>query len=100
MVILFLIFLIQFIIGSVCLVLSYHVQSDILYMGWKQLDNETKHQIETEYECCGFRNVSERIGEKNCINIKEPCFNVLELSMSKALRLTGAIGLVFSFSQV
>ena len=99
MVTLFLLFFIQFIIGSVCLALSYHVQSNIIQMGWNSLNNETKSQIENKFECCGFKNATKRVNEINC-TFNEPCFPVLENSMIKALRLSGAIGLVFSLFQV
>jgi tetraspanin-13/31 len=97
MVILFLLFVIQFIIGSVCLALSYHVKSDYLQMGWDKIDNGTKNQIENQFDCCGFKNATERMPD--CTS-RRACFEVLEVSMEKALRMTGAISLTFSFLQV
>ena len=99
MVILTVLFIIQLVIGSVCIGLSYHIQSDFLQIGWNSFKNDTKSKIEKEFECCGFKNVNERISETNCLSTK-PCFQVLENSLKKALRLSGALSLTFSFFQV
>jgi hypothetical protein len=100
MVILTVLFIIQLVIGSVCITLSYHIKSDFLQIGWNSLKNETKSKIEKEFQCCGFKNVLERTGETiNCQSIP-PCFQVLEKSLKKALRLSGALSLTFSFFQV
>lgn len=99
MVILSLLFILQLIVGSVCIALSYHVQSNILLIAWNRLNNETKDQIETSNNCCGFKNVTERINEKNCKSTV-PCFEIMESSLKKGLRLSGALSLVFSFLQV
>jgi len=60
MIILFLLFLIQFSIACACLAVSKEQQVQFAEQGWKAMDNTTKEHIQDTNFCCGVYNSSNR----------------------------------------
>lgn len=54
MVIMLVVFLIQFSIACACLTVSANAQKDLARKGWMSVDNETKSQVQNTFECCGY----------------------------------------------
>ena len=101
MTILFLIFVIQFTIATVCLYVSYPYGSELVEIGWKKLDNKTRDELQSDYHCCGFKNATlEGITCKSEEYLNTPCYTKFIDVISQSLKLTGTVGLIFSFTQV
>ncbi|GAB6026321.1 hypothetical protein CHUAL_012527 [Chamberlinius hualienensis] len=129
MVILFLLFLIQFSIACACLAVNHSQQEAIAKKGWQAAAPSLKMKVQEHYQCCGFdyeyRNVSKNDTMRNpdcytvgtcCTNIPEeiccnssstnpaecgcdPCKEQLTDVTHSALRGSGGIGLFFSFAE-
>jgi len=54
MLVLFLIFFIQFIVACVCLGVSSERQLEIASYGWSVSSNHTKEDVQRTFECCGY----------------------------------------------
>lgn len=54
MVILFLLFLIQFSIACACLGVNSEQQELLAQQGWTRVDNSTKNNVQEVFTCCGF----------------------------------------------
>lgn len=96
-------FLIQFTIAVICLaVISVNSQADLLYTGWQKLNYKTIEDIQNKNKCCGFNdmNKTDPYFPKCPINANRPCLEVIQDSVSKALKVSGAIALTFSFINV
>ena len=58
MVIMLVVFLIQFSIACACLTVSTSAQKDLSRKGWMSVDNETKAHVQNTFQCCGYDNVT------------------------------------------
>lgn len=54
MIILFVLFLIQFSVASSCLAVSKDQQRDLAARGWNHGPVELKQQVQDTFKCCGF----------------------------------------------
>ena len=72
MVILFLLFLVQFAVACACLALSSDQQHRVLRLGWSRASNELKYQMQVEFSCCGFDNSSVNLPADNAENMGHP----------------------------
>lgn len=54
MVILFLLFLIQFSVACACLGVNSEQQDQLAEQGWERVDNGTRAQVQEEFSCCKF----------------------------------------------
>lgn len=101
MVTLSLCFVLQFIIAIACLaVVSVDSQADFLKSAWMKLSDETINETQNKFNCCGFSSFDD---EKRVACPKaadKPCFEVVKDSVTKALQITGIVGLIFSFINV
>lgn len=98
-------FIIQFVIACVCLaIISSSSQYDLLETGWTKLNVETKRETEFKYNCCGFNNTEYFQLKSNTSDCPpqadKPCFYALRETIAKALKATGIIALIFSFTNV
>ncbi|KAI4459600.1 tetraspanin [Holotrichia oblita] len=117
MVILFLLFLIQFSIACACLGVNMEQQEQLAQQGWGTVDNTTKMEVQQAFTCCGFNDKYEpdhpKMGHPSCdlINMKccpnvDPkcqcpdCMSKLQTTIDYAFKLCGWIGLFFSFTEV
>jgi len=72
MVILFLLFLVQFALACACLALSPGQQRRILQLGWSRASNELKQQMQSHFMCCGFDNVTVSLPQDDADNMGHP----------------------------
>ncbi|KAF5279563.1 hypothetical protein FQR65_LT03385 [Abscondita terminalis] len=117
MVILFLLFLIQFSVACACLGVNMEQQEQLAEQGWGRFDNTTKMEVQLAFTCCGFekKNIGdqrsmdhpscEAIELKCCPNQEKDChcptcMSKLQSTINYAFKLCGWIGLFFSFTEV
>jgi len=126
MLILFLLFLVQFSIACACLAVNEKQQEQLAEHGWNQVDINIKEQVQNTLHCCGFNKTNINIGtdqytsilstkpnEPNCeeqtkfccINSADPnchcpsCMEKLQSTIDYAFKLCGGVGLFFSFTE-
>ncbi|KAK6491162.1 tetraspanin-13-like isoform X1 [Huso huso] len=102
MIILFMVFVVQFSVSCACLALNSEQQNHLLEVGWNTSDT-TQRDVENSLDCCGFSSVNYN---KTC---SAPCFHNLSCKScaskiqehtGEVLRFVGGIGLFFSFSEI
>uniref|UniRef100_U5EYF3 Putative tetraspanin 97e n=1 Tax=Corethrella appendiculata TaxID=1370023 RepID=U5EYF3_9DIPT len=113
MIILFLLFLIQFSIACSCLAVSSEQQTQFAEQGWAISSDSVKEKVQNEFLCCGF-NSTATLDHPNCTIVNQKCcapsapetctcsacLPKLESTIDYAFRLCGGIGLFFSFTEV
>lgn len=82
MVILFLVFLLQFSLACACLAVNGDQKDALAEQGWKMSSNKTRSEVQYQFECCGFsqHNLPENdiLGHPPCSNVSVPHnFNML-----------------------
>uniref|UniRef100_A0A8C6P4V9 Tetraspanin 13a n=1 Tax=Nothobranchius furzeri TaxID=105023 RepID=A0A8C6P4V9_NOTFU len=103
MIILFLVFVLQFSISCACLALNKDQQNQLLEVGWNKSES-TQRDVEKTLNCCGYSSVdfnSSCAAEcfrnpASCIT----CSTILQTYAGEVLRFVGGIGLFFSFTEV
>ncbi|GCB72912.1 tetraspanin-31 isoform X2 [Scyliorhinus torazame] len=110
MVILFLVFVIQFGVSCSCLALNRSQQEHLLKLTWNRMSNATRRDLEHQLDCCGFMNDTENIAiyTSDYSLCKVPCKstgckicgNVMLTHSGQALRILGGVGLFFSFTEI
>lgn len=129
MIILFLLFLLQFSLGCACLAVNRDQEISLVRNGWKAADMKFKDTIQNKLNCCGFEDVSlnktDPLGHPSCDAVpccdgntdspccnadvnsnltgKCPCSTCLEKFKPRihdAFSITGGIGLFFSFTEI
>jgi len=121
MVILFLIFFIQFAIACACLALSDAQKQKIISSGWNKVDNTLKEKCQTGLNCCGLNNPDDHdhpscrkleccagSGAQCCIGNSTvtgdcPCKSCMEKgkqAVNTTLNSAGGLGLFFSFTEI
>ncbi|XP_038642563.1 tetraspanin-31 isoform X1 [Scyliorhinus canicula] len=110
MVILFLVFVIQFGVSCSCLALNRSQQEHLLKLTWNRMSNTTRQDLENQLDCCGFMNDTENIAiyTSDYSLCKAPCKstvckicgNVMLTHSGQALRILGGVGLFFSFTEI
>jgi hypothetical protein len=96
-------FIIQFVIAVVCLaVISMNSEASLLSVAWYKLSFDTKKEIQIRNNCCGFNSTQiDNQSEPPCpTNANKPCLSFIQESVAKALKVSGAIALTFSFINV
>ncbi|XP_069762158.1 tetraspanin-31 isoform X2 [Narcine bancroftii] len=110
MVILFLVFIIQFGVSCSCLALNRRQQECLLKLTWTRMSNATRQDLENQLNCCGFMNDTENsdiyvINYNMCLASCrfalhcETCGDVMLTHAGEALRILGGVGLFFSFTE-
>ncbi|XP_019872401.1 tetraspanin-13 isoform X2 [Aethina tumida] len=113
MVILFLLFLIQFSVACACLGYNTEQQAQLAEQGWTKVDNMTKLEVQESFKCCGFEPKVDKIHShpscvtqihKTCCPSEDkcncpPCMEKLQTTINYAFKLCGWIGLFFSFTE-
>ncbi|CAM9606205.1 tetraspanin-31-B-like [Lethenteron reissneri] len=101
-VILFLLFIVQFSVSCSCLAFNSSQQETLLKYGWKNLSNRTVGDLEKKLDCCGF--FQQKLTE--CLAAcqeKQSCSNCGTLMLNhakEALQICGGVGLFFSFTEI
>ncbi|XP_037950963.1 tetraspanin-13 isoform X2 [Teleopsis dalmanni] len=112
MIILFLLFLIQFSIASSCLAVSSEQRQEFAEQGWNEVSDTTRKQVQDNFLCCGFNSTSsvpdgscELINKQCCAGSDvencacDPCLTKLEEKIDYAFKLCGGLGIFFSFTE-
>ncbi|XP_037811406.1 tetraspanin-13 [Lucilia sericata] len=115
MIILFLLFLIQFSIASSCLAVNSEQQQEFAEEGWNRVPDSMRKQVQDTFLCCGFNSTStttsadiscDAINKQCCgssydVNCQcSPCLPKLEDKINYAFKLCGGLGIFFSFTEV
>ncbi|BFZ06236.1 hypothetical protein BsWGS_09275 [Bradybaena similaris] len=128
MIILFLVFLLQFSLACACLAVNANQKETLAEHGWKMSSSNTRSEVQREFECCGFRDATlpqnDTLGHPPCGadthcckgkksfcctgNVTEPssecpcqtCLDVLRPVIYNAFTVTGGVGLFFSFTEI
>jgi len=102
MIILSMVFLIQFFFAVACLAVTDQQVRSTIETGWKLSSNETICIAEKRFDCCGLGN---RRGP-SCpgLDCTKPdakdCSSLLEHAVEDSLQAAGGVGLFFSFSEL
>ncbi|XP_064595238.1 tetraspanin-31-like isoform X1 [Liolophura sinensis] len=126
MIILFLLFLLQFALACACLAVNEDQQRNIVERGWNMSPNSMIAQVQTKLDCCGFQEIPKPglsfvpCSESECCqgnmntyccsgNTSLPwtgtcdcanCWDELKPKINKAFKATGGVGLFFSFTEI
>jgi len=113
MVVLFLIFLIQFSISCAALAINAEDEQQIIEQSWAIADNNTKLDAEKAFDCCGLKGVlidGYRCAEEipSCKNLSAnttvptcvTCMSKIKDKVDYAFNAAGAVGLIFSFTEL
>ncbi|XP_001357951.3 tetraspanin-31-A isoform X1 [Drosophila miranda] len=123
MIILFMLFLIQFSIASSCLAVNSEQQQQFAEQGWMTVPPELRQQVQESLHCCGFNATSsinlptsplaptdepscELVNRKCCEQSNDvdchcpACGPMLEDKIDYAFKLCGGLGIFFSFTEV
>ncbi|XP_058502789.1 tetraspanin-13-like [Solea solea] len=104
MMILFIVFIVQFCISCACLALNKDQQNHLLEVGWNKSE-ATQQDIEKTLNCCGYSKVDNN-GTCAASCFKDPslscftCSNIILEYAGDVLRFVGGIGLFFSFTEI
>jgi tetraspanin-13/31 len=113
MIILFFLFIVQFAVACSCLAVSKHQQMIFAEEGWNEIEDNVKAEVQTTFTCCGFNSTTAN-DHPSCDAVTKiccptgslescacpPCISKLEDTIDSAFRVTGSIGLFFSFTEV
>lgn len=103
MMILFLVFIVQFSVSCACLALNKDQQNHLLEVGWNKSE-ATHSDIEKTLDCCGFYSVNNVSCAARCFHNTpvscEPCSNIIQQYAGEVLQFVGGIGLFFSFTEI
>ncbi|XP_058974831.1 tetraspanin-13-like isoform X2 [Musca domestica] len=113
MIILFLLFLIQFSIASSCLAVNSEQQQEFAEEGWNRVPASMHKQVQDTFLCCGFNSTNttadescELVNKQCCLGNSydtncqcPPCLPKLEDKINYAFKLCGGLGIFFSFTE-
>ncbi|XP_040901287.1 tetraspanin-13a [Toxotes jaculatrix] len=104
MMVLFIVFIVQFSVSCACLALNKDQQNHLLEVGWNKSE-ATQQDVEKTLNCCGFSNVDYN-GTcaascfKNTPPSCETCSNIIQQYAGEVLQFVGGLGLFFSFTEI
>jgi tetraspanin-13/31 len=76
-------------------------QNTLAVAGWNSADNATKADVEKNFKCCGFHNTTDSgTGCAEEFRDRPTCESALENMINYGFRVSGGIGLFFSFTEV
>ncbi|CAL4068436.1 unnamed protein product [Meganyctiphanes norvegica] len=123
MIVLFIIFIIQFSVACACLAFNEEQQKSLALQGWRRADNSTKEDAQKYFQCCGYNTLSPNettLGYPSCDTVPKCCENLsanqtccadedhcncprcegkILSVISSDLTTVGGIGLFFSFTE-
>ncbi|AWP04952.1 putative tetraspanin-13 [Scophthalmus maximus] len=102
MIILFMVFIMQFSVSSACLAINKEQQEHLLEVGWNN-SQSTQSDVEKSINCCGFTQVDPNgtcdaacFRNHSCL----PCAHKIQEHAGKVLHFVGGVGLFFSFTEI
>ncbi|XP_026855357.1 tetraspanin-13a isoform X2 [Electrophorus electricus] len=102
MLILFMVFIVQFSVSCACLAVKKEQQMKILEIGWNK-SKAMQTGLEETLNCCDFAQVNyNRTCEAVCFRSQqcEPCSVKLQAHVEDALNVVGGVSLFFSFTEI
>lgn len=105
MMILFMVFIVQFSVSCACLALNKDQQNHLLEVGWNKSE-ATQSDVEKTLDCCGFSYVNyngtcaAKCFHDNSTQKCETCSSTIKQYTGEVLRFVGGIGLFFSFTEI
>ena len=70
MIILFLLFLLQFALACACLAVNYEQKDKLAEQGWRMASDNTRNDVQRQFDCCGFSDshfaANESLGHPAC----------------------------------
>ncbi|MBN3298056.1 TSN13 protein, partial [Amia calva] len=102
MIILFMVFVVQFSVSCACLALNKEQQDHLLEVGWNN-SQITQMDVEKSLNCCGFSTFN---NNQTCSalcfqnNSCPTCASKIQEHAGEVLRFVGGIGLFFSFTEI
>uniref|UniRef100_A0A4W5NUA6 Tetraspanin 13b n=1 Tax=Hucho hucho TaxID=62062 RepID=A0A4W5NUA6_9TELE len=102
MIILFMVFIVQFSVSSACLAINKDQQEQLLEVGWNN-SHTTQRDVEKSLNCCGFYHVDNNgTCDAACFpnHSCSPCAEHIQAHAGEVLRFVGGIGLFFSFTEI
>jgi len=109
MVILFLIFIIQFSVSCAALATSEETEKTLVQDGWNKVSDDVKFSAEKIFNCCGLNLADQnttgyQCEELDCFKTKnsdcQACFQTIEDKVGAAFNYIGGLGLFFSFTEL
>jgi len=105
MIVLFLVFLIQFFFAVACLAMTDKQIRSTIESGWSMASNETRCIAQKRFNCCGFDSSSKYApdcGDFKCsVDGHVPCWeHNMQHTVEDALQAAGGVGLFFSFTEI
>lgn len=114
MVILFIIFVIQFSVACACIGVNKDYEKQIISGAWGLMDNNTRVSVEKTFDCCGLKNATAEGVTNECLKLvpgckseKAPlvlacpgCADKVDDKVDYAFNASGGVGLFFSFVEV
>ncbi|MEE6515664.1 hypothetical protein FKM82_024606 [Ascaphus truei] len=111
MVVLFLVFVLQFGVSCSCLAMNQSQQEQFLNTTWSKMSDDTKTELESQLNCCGLLNTTEgraqfatdyALCKAICIQTKtcQTCGDVMLKHANEVLKILGGVGLFFSFTEI
>ncbi|XP_071386077.1 tetraspanin-13a [Centroberyx affinis] len=105
MIILFLVFVVQFSVSCACLTLNKDQQDHLLEIGWNKSE-ATQKDVEKTLNCCGFSHVNNNgTCAASCFQHQssqpcKTCSATIQQYAGEVLQFVGGIGLFFSFTEI
>ncbi|XP_028984017.1 tetraspanin-13-like [Betta splendens] len=102
MIVLFVVFVLQFSVSCACLALNKEQQNHLLEAGWNK-SKSTQRDVEQTLNCCGFLSLnSSDACAASCAATRscETCSSMIQRYAGEALRFVGGVGLFFSFTEI
>ncbi|KAM9723288.1 tetraspanin-13a [Menidia menidia] len=103
MMVLFLVFVLQFSVSCACLALTTEQQHRLLEAGWNRSES-TRQDVEKTLDCCGFSAVDFNSSCPAICFSRPPscpsCSVTLQLYAGQVLQFVGGVGLFFSFTEI
>ncbi|KAJ8377916.1 hypothetical protein AAFF_G00249790 [Aldrovandia affinis] len=102
MIILFMVFVVQFSVSSACLAINKDQQCQLLEVGWNN-SQTTQKDVEKTLNCCGFSSVNYNgTCDASCFpnHSCSTCAAKIQQHAGEVLRFVGGIGLFFSFTEI
>ncbi|XP_054478017.1 tetraspanin-13a [Anoplopoma fimbria] len=103
MIILFIVFVMQFSVSCACLSLNEDQQNHLLYIGWNKSE-ATQRDVEKTLNCCGFASLPINDSCAASCSQSHPgcytCSTTIQQFAGEVLRFVGGIGLFFSFTEI
>ncbi|XP_005111115.1 tetraspanin-13 isoform X2 [Aplysia californica] len=77
MIILFVLFLLQFSLACACLAVNTDQKDSLAEQGWRMSGAVTRTQVQSQFNCCGFKdqdlNVEDALGHPPCAAVSDCC---------------------------